>query len=169
MTYNIDSIISELANGKSEVDIAKELSDMLNAAIAQKKQKEAEKEAEEAANRQKAQEKQTQKDIAFIVENIVYYFSTYLYTIHCDNMAEYVDAHWEETIQAVTEILMNMRTIMPLYDKLFVQQTEEVRSTKTAEKGNTKFSVTLDTKDSTEYSDRMVDEVLKDFLRQIGK
>ena len=32
-----------------------------------------------------------------------------------------------------------------------------------AEKGNTKFSVTLNSNGSTEYSDKMVDEVLKDF------
>lgn len=165
MTYNIDSIISELANGKSEGDIARELSDMLNAAIAQKKQKE----AEEAANRQKEQEKQTQEEIKFIAENIVEYFSEYLYAIHCDNMAEYMDAHWDEMTQEMTTVLTNLRSVMPLYDKLFVQKTEEKKVTKTAEKGNTKFSVTLDSKDSTEYSDKMVDEVLKDFLRQIGR
>lgn len=165
MTYNIDSIISELANGKSEGDIAKELSDMLNAAIAQKKQKE----AEEAAARQKAQEKQTQKDIAFIAESIIEYLVDYLHTIDCHNMAEYMDAHWDEMCQEIAGIFMNLRTIMPFYDKLFVQKTEEVKATKKAEKGNTKFSVTLDTNGSTEYSDKMVDEVLKDFLRQIGK
>lgn len=165
MTYNIDSIISELANGKSEGDIAKELSDMLNAAVAQKKQKE----AEEAAARQKAQEKETQEEITIIAEDIIEYFSEYLYAIHCDNMAEYMDTHWDETVEAVTEVLMNLRTVMPLYDKLFVQQTEEKKTTKTAEKGNTKFSVTLDTKDSTEYSDKMAEEVLKNFLRQISR
>ena len=117
MTYNIDSIISELANGKSEGDIAKELSDMLNAAIAQKKQKE----AEEAANRQKAQETQTQKDIEFIAESIVEYVVDYLYTIKCHNMGEYIDAHWDETCQEIAGFLMNLRTVMPFYDKLFVQ------------------------------------------------
>lgn len=162
MTYNIDSIISELANGKSEGDIAKELSDMLNAAIAQKKQKEAEKEAEEAAARQKAQEEK----IAFIAENMIEYLVNYLYAIDCNNMAEYIDAHWYEVSREITETLMNLRTVMSFYDKLFVQQTEEK---KTAEKGNTRPIVILDTKDSTEYSDKMVDEVLKDFLRQIGK
>ena len=163
--YNIDFIISELANGKSETDIAKELSDMLNAAIAQKKQKE----AEEAAARQKAQEEETQKNIAFIAKSITEYLTDYLYAIDCHNMAEYMDAHYEEMAQELTTVLMNLRTVMPFYEKLFVQQTEEVKSTKAAEKGNTKFSVTLDNKGSTEYSDKMVDEVLKDFLRQISK
>ena len=37
MTYNIESIISDLAKGKSESEIAQELSDMLNDAIKQKK------------------------------------------------------------------------------------------------------------------------------------
>lgn len=166
MTYNIDSIISELANGKSEGDIAKELSDMLNAAIAQKKQKEAEKEAEEAAARRKAQEEKAHKDIAFIAENMIEYLVNYLYAIDCNNMAEYIDTHWYEVSREITEILMNLRTIMPFYDKLFVQQTEEK---KTAEKGNTRPIVILDTKDSTEYSDKMAEEVLKDFLRQISK
>lgn len=165
MTYNIDSIISELANGKSEGDIARELSDMLNAAIAQKKQKE----AEEAAARQKAQEKETQTDIAFIAESMVECFVEYLHTIDCHNMAEYMDAHWDEMTQEMTAVLMNLRTVMPFYDKLFVQKTEEKKITKTAEKGNTKFSVTLNNNDSTEYSDKMAEEVLKDFLRQIGK
>ena len=165
MTYNIDSIISELAKGKSEGDIAKELSDMLNAAIAQKKQKE----AEEAAARQKAQETQTQKDIAIIAECIIEYIVDYLHTIDCHNMAEYMDSHWDEMTQEMTTVLTNLRTVMPLYDKLFVQQAEEKKSTKAAEKGNTKFSVTLDNTSSTEYSDKMVDEVLKNFLRQIGK
>lgn len=165
MTYNIDSIIGELANGKSETDIARELSDMLNAAIAQKKQKE----AEEAAARQKAQEKQTQKDIEFIAETIIQYLVEYLHTIECHNMAEYIDAHWEETTQELTAVLMNLRSVMPFYDKLFIQQTEEKETPKVAERGNTKFSVTLDNKCSTEYSDKMVDEVLKNFLRQIGK
>ena len=165
MTYNIDSIISELANGKSEGDIAKELSDMLNAAIAQKKQKEAEKEAEEAVARQKAQEEK----IAFIAQNMIEYLVNYLYAIDCNNMAEYIDAHWYEVSREITETLMSLRTIMPFYDKLFVQQTEEKKTTKTAEKGNTRPIIILDTKDSTEYSDKMVDEILKDFLRQIGK
>lgn len=165
MTYNIDSIISELANGKSEGDIAKELSDMLNAAIAQKKQKE----AEEAANRQKAQERQTQEDITLIAESMIEYLVDYLHTIDCHNMAEYIDAHWEETTQEVIAVLMNLRTVMPFYNKLFIQKTEEKKTTEKAEKGNTKFSVTLDNKCSTEYSDKMVDEVLKNFLRQIGK
>lgn len=165
MTYNIDSIISELANGKSEGDIARELSDMLNAAIAQKKQKE----AEEAANRQKAQEKQTQKDIEFIAETIIQYLVEYLHTIECHNMAEYIDAHWEETTQELTAVLVNLRTVMPFYDKLFVQKTEEVKATKKAEKDNTRPIVVLDSVSSTEYSDKMVDEVLKNFLRQIGK
>ena len=169
MTYNIDSIISELANGKSEGDIAKELSDMLNAAIAQKKQKEAEKEAEEAAARQKAQEEKAHKDIAFIAESMIEYFVNYLYAIDCNNMAEYVDTHWYEVSREITAILMNLRTIMPFYDKLFVQQTEEKKPPKAAEKDNTKFSVTLNSNGSTEYSDKMVDEILKDFLRQIGK
>lgn len=162
MTYNIDSIISELANGKSEGDIAKELSDMLNAAIAQKKQKE----AEEAAARQKAQEEKAHKDIAFIAENMIEYLVNYLYAIDCNNMAEYIDAHWYEVSREITETLMSLRTVMPFYDKLFVQQAEEK---KTAEKGNTRPIVILDTKDSTEYSDKMAEEVLKDFLRQIGK
>ena len=165
MTYNIDSIISELANGKSEGDIAKELSDMLNAAIVQKKQKE----AEEAAARQKAQEEETHKDIAFIAESMIEYLVNYLYAIDCKNMAEYIDAHWYEVSREITETLMSLRTVMPFYDKLFVQQTEEKKTTKAAEKGNTKFSITLDDKGSTEYSDKMVDEVLKDFLRQIGR
>lgn len=127
MTYNIDSIISELANGKSEGDIAKELSDMLNAAIAQKKQKE----AEEAAARQKAQEEEAHKDIAFIAESMIEYFVNYLYAIDCNNMAEYVDTHWYEVSREITAILINLRTVMSFYDKLFVQQTEEK---KTAEK-----------------------------------
>ena len=165
MTYNIDSIISELANGKSEGDIAKELSDMLNAAIAQKKQKE----AEEAAARQKAKEKEIQEDIAFIAQTITEYLTDYLYAIDCRNMAEYMDAHYEEMAQELTTVLMNLRTVMPFYEKLFVQQTEGKEIPKVAEKGNTKFSVTLDNKCSTEYSDKMVDEVLKNFLRQIGK
>lgn len=165
MTYNIDSIISELANGKSEGDIAKELSDMLNVAIAQKKQKE----AEEAAARQKAQEEEAHKDIAFIAESMIEYFVNYLYAIDCNNMAEYVDTHWYEVSREITAILMNLRTVMLFYDKLFVQQTEKVMPINKAEKGNTKFSVTLDTKDSTEYSDKMAEEVLKNFLRQIGK
>lgn len=165
MTYNIDSIISELANGKSEGDIAKELSDMLNAAIAQKKQKE----AEEAAARQKAQEKETQKDIAFIAETITEYLVDYLHTIDCHNMAEYIDAHWDEMVQELTAILINLRAIMPFYEKLFVQQTEEIKATKKAEKDNTRPIVVLDNVSGTEYSDKMVDEVLKNFLRQIGK
>ena len=165
MTYNIDSIISELAKGKSEGDIARELSDMLNAAIAQKKQKD----AEEAAARQKAKEEETHKDIAFIAESMIEYLVNYLYAIDCKNMAEYIDAHWYEVSREITETLMSLRTIMPFYDKLFVQQAEEKKTTKAAEKGNTKFSITLDDASSTEYSDKMVDEVLKDFLRQIGK
>ena len=170
MTYNIDSIISELANGKSEGDIAKELSDMLNAAIAQKKQKEAEKEAEEAAARQKAQEEKAHKDIAFIAENMIEYLVNYLYAIDCNNMAEYIDAHWYEVSREITETLMSLRTIMSFYDKLFVQQAGEKKTpTQMAEKGNTKFSVTLNSNGSTEYSDKMAEEVLKDFLRQIGK
>ena len=163
MTYNIDSIISELAKGKSEGDIAKELSDMLNAAIAQKKQKD----AEEAAARQKAQEEETHKDIAFIAESMIEYLVNYLYAIDCNNMAEYIDAHWYEVSREITETLMSLRTIMPFYDKLFVQQTEEKKTTTNkAEKGN---GVILDNMDDSEYSVRAADEVLKDFLRQISK
>jgi hypothetical protein len=169
MTYNIDSIISELANGKSEGDIAKELSDMLNAAIAQKKQKEAEKEVEEAAARQKAREKEIQRDIELIAESITEYLSDYLYAIDCPNMAEYMDTHYEEMAQELTAVLMNLRTVMPFYDKLLVPQTEEKEAPKTAEKSNARPIVILDTKDSTEYSDKMAEKVLKDFLRQIGK
>jgi hypothetical protein len=165
MTYNIDSIISELANGKSEGDIAKELSDMLNTAIAQKKQKE----AEEAAARQKAQEKEIQRDIELIAESITEYLANYLYTIDCHNMAEYMDAHYEEMAQELTSVLMNLRTVMPLYEKLFVQQTEEEKAPRVTKKDNTKLSITLDNKGSTEYSDKMVDEILENFLRQIGK
>lgn len=165
MTYNIESIISDLANGKSETEIARELSDMLNAAIAQKKQKE----AEEAAARQKAQE-ETRNNIAFIAQSFIEYLVDYLRAIDCNNMAEYIDEHWYEVSQEIITVLMNLRTIMPFYDKLFIQQAEEMKSTtKTAAKGNTEFSVTLDSKDSTEYSDKMVDEILENFLRQIGK
>ena len=163
--YNIDSIISELANGKSEGDIAKELSDMLNAAVAQKKQKD----AEEAAARQKAQEEKTQKDIAFVAESMVECLVEYLRIVDCHNMVKYLDEQWDEACQEIVELLTNLRTVMPFYDKIFAQQMKEVKSTKAAEKGNAKFAVTLDNKGSTEYSDRMAEEVLKDFLRQIGK
>ena len=182
MTYNIESIISDLTSGKSESEIAQELSDMLNDAI---KQKKAQDEENERKLKEQANEKR-EKLIRYCATTLLDAVPTYLSTIEAEEIYDALMADWDVYVDDLTNGLIEIANYVPMYSNLlkmaksassktetktcpsttdFASKTASKTSPAISSRGKAEPKVTV-TKDNI---DLLSDEEIDKFLSYITK
>lgn len=167
MTYNIDSIIGELANGKSEIDIAKELSDMLNKAVAKKK---AQDEAARIEKEKKAKQKRSE-DIETAAINMLEGVLDYFEAIECNELYDAIMENYDNIIQDFIKLLEQYSSLLPFYGKLY---KEVVAPKEEKKKEEPKFTISkanpigkISFSDIVEPTEEELNKIISKFLREM--
>lgn len=119
MTYNIESIISDLTKGKSETEIAQELSSMLNDAIKLKKAQDEEAELKRKEAEAKVANKKRQEDIQSCAVEILDGILSYLITVEANEIYDAIMSKYEDYVSELTDLLVKFADLLPLYTQIF--------------------------------------------------
>jgi hypothetical protein len=119
MTYNIESIISDLTKGKSETEIAQELSGMLNDAIKLKKAQDEEAELKRKEAEAKVASKKRQEDIQSCAVEIFDGILSYLIAVEANEIYDAIMSKYEDYVSELTDLLIKFADLLPLYKQIF--------------------------------------------------
>lgn len=165
--YNIDSIISELANGKSETDIAKELSDMLNKAVAEKKARD---EAARIEKEKKAKQRRSE-DIETAAINMLNGALDYFVAIECNEFYDAIMENYDSIIQDFAKLLEQYSSLLPFYGKLYKEVSAPEEEKK---KEEPKFTISkanpigkISFSDIVEPTEEELNKIISKFLREM--
>lgn len=182
MTYNIESIISDLTKGKSETEIARELSDMLNDAIKQKKAQD-----EEAARKLKEQaNERREKLIRDCAVTLLDAILSYLAAIEAEEIYDALMADFDVYVDDLTNNLIEIANYVPMYSNLLKMAKSASSKTETktypsttnfASKTAPKTSPATNPKEKADFKinvtrdniDLLSDEEIDKFLSYITK
>lgn len=119
MTYNIESIISDLTRGKSETEIARELSDMLNDAIKLKKAQDEEAELKRKEAEAKNANKKRQEDVQSCAVEILDGILSYFVAVEANEIYDAIMSKYEDYVSELTDLLVKFADLLPLYMQIF--------------------------------------------------